>query len=70
MFPLKNSVIFPVLAFPVNVKREADANAIEAAKSSSQMTLPSSLRKDPDVDNPGAEDLHEIGTLATILKSP
>ncbi|MEC8379144.1 MAG: endopeptidase La [Myxococcota bacterium] len=68
VFPLKNSVIFPVLAFPVNVKREADANAIEAAKSSNQMHIAVFTQKDPDVENPGAEDLHEIGTLATILK--
>jgi ATP-dependent Lon protease len=65
---LRGTVIFPVLAFPINVKRSQSISAVETALSHHQKQIAIFSQIDQDVENPEGSDLHPIGTLATILK--
>src|SRR5687768_1781351 len=66
--PLKSSVLFPRLLMPLAVGRPASVAAVEAALASEDKMLAVFAQKDPVVEEPTAQDLHRIGTLAVIKK--
>jgi len=66
--PIKNNVLFPYLGMPLVVTRAASMAAIEAALSSEDKTIAIFTQKDADVDEPGENDLYDIGTAAVIKK--
>ncbi len=65
--PVRNVVLFPGLVFPLTVGRERSrAAAQEAARL--QRPLGILLQSKPDVDEPGPDDLHWVGTTAVVLR--
>lgn len=64
---LKNTVLFPGVVIPITVGRDKSIRAINEAYESSKLIGVLSQR-DVKVENPGAEDLYQIGTVAQIIK--
>ena len=67
ILPIKNSVLFPFLGMPLVVSRAASMAAIEAALSSEDKTIAIFTQK-TDAEEPGENDIYEIGTAAVIKK--
>ena len=67
LIPTRNVVLFPGLVLPVAVGRQKSvAAAQEAVKSERPVGLV--LQKDSSVEDPGPDDIHRVGTVATILR--
>ena len=66
---IRNTVIFPVLAFPINVGRGRSVQAVEEALGTSEKLLGIFAQRDPKTDNPEPSDLYQVGTVVKILKS-
>jgi len=67
LVPVRNVVLFPGMVVPLTVGRERSrAAAHEAARL--QRPLGVLLQTKPDVDEPRPEDLHWVGTTATVLR--
>lgn len=64
---LKNTVLFPGIVIPITVGRDRSIKAINRAYEDSRMVAVLSQR-DSSVEEPGQEDLYDIGTIARILK--
>lgn len=65
---IRNTVIFPVLAFPINVGRAQSVEAVERALASPDKLLGIVAQRDPKTENPSPDDLHQVGTVVKILK--
>ena len=65
---IRNTVIFPVLAFPINVGREKSLEAVEKALEGNKM-LAILAQKDARNEDPDTDDLYTTGTVVKILKS-
>ncbi|MEE4360870.1 MAG: endopeptidase La [Pseudomonadales bacterium] len=70
VLPLKNTVVFPQLAAPLAVGRPASLAAVEAARQSAgaEQLLVCVAQRDAALDEPTADDLHELGTLVAIRR--
>ncbi len=67
VLPLRDVVVYPHMVIPLFVGREKSILALDQAmKGDKQIILVA--QKQADVDDPTAEDLYRIGTLATILQ--
>jgi ATP-dependent Lon protease len=67
LVPVRNVVLFPGMVFPLTVGRERSrAAAQEAARL--QRPLGILLQSKPDVEEPGPDDLHWVGTSANVLR--
>ena len=67
LLPLRDVVVYPHMVVPLFVGREKSILALEQAmESDKQVVLVT--QKDPSEDNPKADDIHQIGTLANILQ--
>jgi len=64
---LKNTVLFPGIVIPITVGRDRSIRSINRAYEHGKIVAVLSQR-DPKVEDPSAEDLFEIGTVARILK--
>jgi len=67
VLPLKNTVIFPYIILPLSVGREASLMAVDRALTEDRLIL-LVAQKDPSLDAPSADDLHELGTAAIIMR--
>ncbi len=67
VLPLRDVVVYPSMVIPLFVGRERSIRALEAATQESKELLLVAQR-DPAVDDPGADDVFDHGTLATILQ--
>jgi ATP-dependent Lon protease len=67
VLPLRDVVVYPHMAIPLFVGREKSIKALQAAMQDDKRILLVAQRT-ADNDNPGAEDVYSIGTLATILQ--
>ena len=65
---IRNTVIFPVLAFPINVGRAPSVKAVEKALATPDKLLAIVAQKDPKTESPGPDELHTVGTVVRILK--
>ncbi len=67
ILPVRNVVLFPGMVIPLAVGRERSrAAAQEAARL--QRPLGILLQSKPDVEEPGPDDLHWVGTSANVLR--
>ncbi|MDR0907698.1 MAG: LON peptidase substrate-binding domain-containing protein, partial [Rikenellaceae bacterium] len=64
---LRSSVLFPGAITPITVGRDKSMKLIRDVESSNGL-LSAVLQKEPDVENPGPDDLYKVGTVARILK--
>ncbi|MFK7927030.1 MAG: endopeptidase La [Myxococcota bacterium] len=65
---IRNTVIFPVLAFPINVGRPKSVRAVEEALATEDKLLGILAQRDPKTEDPDENDLYEVGTIVKILK--
>ena len=65
---LRNLVLYPGVVLPVDVGRPGSLRLIEDVLKRSPAHLGIATQKDPQVEEPGADDLHAIGVEAELLK--
>ena len=64
---LKNAVLFPTIVTPINIGRDRSINAVNRASENDRLVAVFAQRN-LNEEEPGANDLYEVGTLARILK--
>ena len=64
---LKNTVLFPGVVIPITVGRDKSIHALQKAEKQDKF-IAVLTQKDINNENPGAHDLHNIGTVARIMK--
>ncbi|MQT12559.1 endopeptidase La [Segnochrobactrum spirostomi] len=65
--PVRNIVLFPGLVTPIAIGRaKSIAAAQQAVREERQIGIV--MQRDPEVADPGPDDLHRIGTLANIVR--
>jgi ATP-dependent Lon protease len=67
VLPLRDVVVYPHMVIPLFVGREKSIKALDAAMQDNKQVLLLAQRS-ADVDDPGADDLYQTGTLASILQ--
>ena len=67
ILPLRNTVLFPGVIIPINIGREKSLKLIRDSYRQNAM-IGVIAQKDTNTENPGLQDLYQIGTVATILK--
>src|ERR1700675_3287716 len=67
VLPLRDIVVFPHMIVPLFVGREKSVRALEEVMSEDKQIL-LLTQKNASEDDPTAEGLHRIGTLATVLQ--
>jgi ATP-dependent Lon protease len=67
LLPLRDVVVYPHMVTPLFVGRQKSIEALEKAMSLDKQVL-LVAQKNPSVDDPKAEDLYSIGTVASILQ--
>ncbi|MGL4545433.1 MAG: endopeptidase La [Plesiomonas sp.] len=67
VLPLRDVVVYPHMVIPLFVGREKSIRCLEAAMEQDKQIL-LVAQKDAATDEPAAADLHQIGTVATILQ--
>jgi ATP-dependent Lon protease len=65
---IRNTVIFPVLAFPINVGRSRSVQAVQDALETEHKYLGIFAQRDPRTEHPESSDLYQVGTVVKILK--
>jgi len=67
ILPLRNTVLFPATVMPLVVGRPVSLQAVEEAV---RQQLPIGLvaQRDPKIENPKPEDLHQTGTAADVIR--
>ena len=67
LLPLRDVVVFPHTVMPLFVGRKSSVNAITQAMGTNKYIF-LVAQKDEKTENPVNDDLHQVGTLATILQ--
>jgi ATP-dependent Lon protease len=67
VLPLRDVVVYPHMVIPLFVGREKSILALDQAMRSGKQIL-LVAQKQADVDDPTAQDLYRLGTVATILQ--
>ncbi len=67
LLPLRDVVVFPHMVIPLFVGRPKSIKALDAAMEHSQPIL-LVAQKDAAKDDPAAEDLYDMGTVAAVLQ--
>jgi ATP-dependent Lon protease len=67
VLPLRDVVVYPHMAIPLFVGRPKSIKALELAMQSDKQIL-LVAQKTAEVDDPAQKDLHEVGTLSSILQ--
>ena len=67
LLPLRDVVVYPHLVIPLFVGRAKSVKALEIASNSNKQIL-LVAQKSANKDEPDAEDLYDIGTMATVLQ--
>ena len=67
ILPLRNTVLFPGVVIPITVGRDKSIRLInEAQKSDKIIGVVSQM--DANIEEPNADDLNKVGTVASIIK--
>ena len=67
VLPLRDIVVFPQMIVPLFVGRDKSVAALEAAMLGDKTVFLLS-QKNPGDEDPGAADLYDVGTIATVLQ--
>ena len=65
---LRNAVLFPGVVIPITVGRDKSIRLIKEAYKR-QQAIGVVAQKDAAVEDPNQNDLHEIGTIAMVMKT-
>jgi ATP-dependent Lon protease len=68
VLPLRDVVVFPNMVIPLFVGRERSMRALEQAMETDHKYVLLVSQRSPEIDDPGAKDLYDVGTLATVLQ--
>jgi ATP-dependent Lon protease len=67
VLPLKDTVVFPDSVLPLAIGQERSVRLVDDVVSGNRL-LALVASKDADVETPGWDDLHEVGTAAVVQK--
>jgi ATP-dependent Lon protease len=67
LLPLRNTVLFPGVVLPITVGRDKSIKAVTDANKTDKL-IGVVAQKDSNVEDPGINDLEQIGTIARIVK--
>jgi ATP-dependent Lon protease len=67
VLPVRNLVVFPATVLPIGIGRERSQAAVQEAVRL-EKPIGVLLQSKPDVDEPGPDDLHWVGTSAAVLR--
>ncbi len=67
VLPLRDVVVYPHMVIPLFVGREKSIQALDAAMADNKQIL-LVAQKNAELDEPQIEEIHQIGTLSTILQ--
>jgi len=67
ILPLRGTVAYPDLIIPLVVGREKSIRLVDEAMSRDRL-IGIITQKNPDIEEPGLEDLYTVGCVATIMK--
>ena len=67
ILPLRNTVLFPGVIIPITIGRDRSIKLIKDAERGNKV-IGVVAQKDFDIELPAINDLHEVGTIASILK--
>jgi len=67
VLPLRDVVVYPHMVIPLFVGREKSIEALDAAMSKDKRII-LAAQTSASIDEPGPEDIHQVGTVATILQ--
>lgn len=68
VIPVRDVTVFPYIIVPLSISSESSVSAADAALSTSRMVVLVGQR-DVDVDEPGTEELYEVGTVAMVMRT-
>ena len=68
ILPTRNMVIFPSVIMPILIGRKSSIRLIEDLKESDEKIMAIFCQRNPAVDNPAQDDLHEFGVYAKLVK--
>src|SRR4051795_10601831 len=66
ILPVRDTVLFPHAVLPLTVGRESSIQLIESLGEDRSIAVVA--QKDPHLDRPTPDDMHVVGTLATVHK--
>jgi ATP-dependent Lon protease len=64
---LKDAVLFPFVMVPLSIGRDRSVAAVDQALAESRLLLVLAQR-DPNEESPAGKDLHQVGTVAGIMR--
>jgi len=67
ILPLKNTVLFPGVVIPITAGRDKSIKLIKDANKADKI-IGVVAQRNEEVENPGATDIHQMGTVAQILR--
>lgn len=67
ILPVRNTVLFPGVVIPITAGRDKSIKLLRDAYRGSNI-IGVVAQKEAGIDDPGAEDLHRVGTVARIIK--
>jgi len=67
LLPLRDVVVYPHMVIPLFVGRDKSIKALDSAMASNKQIL-LVAQKSAEIDEPEIDDLHQIGTLSTVLQ--
>ena len=67
ILPLRNTVLFPGVIIPINIGRDKSLKLIRDSYRQNAV-IGVIAQKDTNTENPGINDLYQVGTVASILK--
>jgi ATP-dependent Lon protease len=67
VMPVRNTVLFPEIVFPITVGRPSSIAAAQQAVREQRQILVL-LQRDPEMNDPAPVDLHRTGTVANIVR--
>ena len=68
ILPVRNMVLFPGVVMPVAIKREKTVAGGPGGGARPKRKVGFLLQKKPDTEEPGFDDLHRVGTVASIVR--
>ena len=64
---LRNTVLFPGVVLPISIGRPKSIQLIRDVYRTDKI-VGTVAQKDPDLENPGFDDLHRVGTIGQVVK--
>ncbi|MFQ5699671.1 MAG: endopeptidase La [Myxococcota bacterium] len=67
LLPVRDAVVFPQMILPLFVGRDVSIDAIDAALAGDRL-IALVTQRDPEIEEPGPEDLHRVGTVGMLMR--